>query len=116
MGIHETVPIILAILAAISIGFSWSLFKTVRMAQDALNLMSTTRYDDSMRQVRTASDTLNRKVNEFDDIIKQASNSNSSQGMKLVELENTLAAIDERVSMLAGSTKQKAEANPWQRN
>lgn len=43
------------------------------------------------------------KTKDFDDITKKASAANTSQAQKIIELENTIAALDERISMLSGN-------------
>ena len=60
---------------------------------------------------------LKNKVEEFDEVTKQASEANNSMGEMLSEMSEKVIILDERVSMLSGAaTATGAGTNIWQQN
>lgn len=72
-------------------------------------------FRDSRHANGTTSETLTKKVTEFDDITKLASEANNSIAKKIIDVSDKVDAMDERLAMLSGATTFKQQgSNPWQ--
>ena len=99
MIVYEIVAILSSILSAMMLGA----FCVV-----ALNLK------EARAQMLVDRVFMDKKVKDFDEITRKASEANVSQANKIVELENTVLAFDERLAMLSGNATLKGAGNTWQ--
>lgn len=113
MILYEIIAIASAVLSAGAFGVMFVLWSELSGARKQM-LVDRAFYNEELKDLKKV---ITGKVEEFDDITKKASEANNSLGLKIVELENTVAAIDERVAMLNGNaTFTGAGKQSWPNN
>ena len=99
MILYEIIAVTSAVFSAGAIGVMTVLWSELSGARKQM-LIDRAFYNEELKELQKV---ITGKVKDFDDITKKASEANNSQGLKLIELENTVAALDERVAMLNGN-------------
>ena len=111
MVVFEMVAVSAAVLSA---GMSGAAVMCIREMRDyrakILDMSQTT-----AAELRQIEEKMAQKVADFDLVTKKASEANNSAALKLIELENTIAAIDERVAMINGNATVTG-AKSWPKN
>lgn len=74
------------------------------------------RLHSAEKSLKESQDKLNEKIIEFDKVTRDASLANNSMGKLLQDQQEMISQLDERMSMLQGTTGINKGAKQWQPN
>lgn len=110
MILYEIISNISAMVAGLSLGAVTIQCLETRALRKQMDKDKSSFHDELNRMTRIVQD----KVQEFSEVTEAASKANVSHAEKIVEIDNTVQAINERVSILSGNATVKG-ADSWKK-